>query len=311
MTSGTFSATKATSPGLVAVQLGGPQARLVHDVDDALGEGVAEHPDGDDVRRQTPGDVARRPDRHLARRGGEHEPDRVGAHRHGEERVLLVRHPADLHEHATPRDPPHAPASRAARRPRGAGPSAQSNCGDGATQGIPRRRGPHAPAGGTARAMLVRCQQNVSPRPTAARSSSSRTTTTSPTSSICGCATRDSASCRRPRRDAASSSSPKSNPSLVLLDIGLPGPVDGIEVCRDDPPHERGPRRLSHGPRRRGRPRPRTRARRRRLHREAVLPPGTRRPGAGDPAAQLRAPAGRPRARSRSAASPSTRCGAR
>ena len=63
----------------------------------------------------------------------------------------------------------------------------------------------------------------------------------------------------------------RERPKLAIVDVGLPGEMDGLDVCRK--------LRAEHGPpvvlldraRRRGRPGPRARARSRRLRDEALL----------------------------------------
>src|SRR5690606_2113794 len=86
---------------LPAVELGGPQPRLVRELHDPRRRLVAEDPDREDLRRQALGDVRgpRRGDEPRRRRH-EVEADGVGAHGHREQRVLLGGDPADLHEHA-------------------------------------------------------------------------------------------------------------------------------------------------------------------------------------------------------------------
>ena len=91
----------ALGRGLVAVELHRVEPGGVDHLDHPLGRLVAEDADGHDLGRQPPGDVTGLGDGDLAgRSGGEVEADRVGAHGHREERVLLVGHPADLDEHA-------------------------------------------------------------------------------------------------------------------------------------------------------------------------------------------------------------------
>ena len=111
MTSGTRAATyPQSSNGLGPVELGGVEARADDDLDDPLRLLVAEHPDRADLRRQPPRDGAHGVRAHLAGRGREDEADGVGAHRHGQQGVLLARDPADLHPHE------HGPADAAPRR---------------------------------------------------------------------------------------------------------------------------------------------------------------------------------------------------
>ena len=62
------------------------------------------------------------------------------------------------------------------------------------------------------------------------------------------------------------------NPELVLLDVGLPGELDGLDVCRAIGPSPTS--RSSSSPLRRGdRPSPRARARCRRLCHQTVFAP--------------------------------------
>ena len=103
---------------LAAVQLRALEADLVDDLDDARGRLVAEHADGDDLRWQALDDVGHERGRDLAGRRGEHEADGVGVHGHRQQRVLLARGAAHLHEHGrTLPDPPVKAGRRRGRRP--------------------------------------------------------------------------------------------------------------------------------------------------------------------------------------------------
>ena len=87
--------------GLVAVQLGAAQAGVVGELDHPLAGLVTEDADGEDLRGQPLHDVGGARHREEAgRRRHEVEADRVGAHGHREERVLLRRDAAHLDEHA-------------------------------------------------------------------------------------------------------------------------------------------------------------------------------------------------------------------
>src|SRR5690349_723119 len=77
-----------------------PQTGAMDGVDDPFWMLVAEDADGQDLRREAAGDVVHLLSRDLPRRRSEHEADGVGAHGDGEQRVVLVGDPADLHEHA-------------------------------------------------------------------------------------------------------------------------------------------------------------------------------------------------------------------
>ena len=88
----------------------------VDHLDHPLGRLVAEHADGHDLGRQPADDVAG-----LGRRrsggatGANIEPDRVGAHGHREQGVLLVGDAADLHEHRAATVPARAEPVRLVR----------------------------------------------------------------------------------------------------------------------------------------------------------------------------------------------------
>ena len=107
---------------LVPVELGGTQAGALHLLHHTLRRLVPEDPDGQDLRRQALGDVAGQLHRDLPRRGGEDEPDRVGAQAHAEEGVGLGRDAADLDEEVRsliglPTGWPMSARSAAARSP--------------------------------------------------------------------------------------------------------------------------------------------------------------------------------------------------
>ena len=77
-----------------------PTAR--RDLDDVLGPLVAEHADGAAPRAGSRLTMSRTVSGcHLPRARREHEAERVGAERDREQRVVLVRDPADLDEHAS------------------------------------------------------------------------------------------------------------------------------------------------------------------------------------------------------------------
>ena len=76
----------------------------------------------------------------------------------------------------------------------------------------------------------------------------------------------------------------RDRPKLVVVDVGLPGELDGFDVCRRLRAARRCPHRDAHRPRRRGRPGRGPRVRRRRLRHQALLAPRARGPGAGHPA---------------------------
>ena len=84
---------------LRAMELHRPNTGTVRDREHPGRQLIAEHTDGEHIGGQTPGDVVDVTRRHLARRRGEDEADRVGPHRDGEEGILLIRDPADLDEH--------------------------------------------------------------------------------------------------------------------------------------------------------------------------------------------------------------------
>ena len=158
---------------LVPVQLGGTQPGPVGHVDHPRRQLVAEHADGEDLRREPAGDVVDLLHGDLARRRGEDEPDRVGTHRHGEERIVLAGDPADLDEHpptiVRPRGgradrasvrgaaarrspPPDRPRSPASRRParrgtrRRAGGGRRRRRGRRSRRRAPRRRASARPS---------------------------------------------------------------------------------------------------------------------------------------------------------------------
>ena len=82
-------------------QLDAVKADFRDDGDDPLGPFVAEHADGRDAVREPAGDLAHVGGLYLADAGREHEPERVGADRGGEQRVVRRGDPANLDEHAT------------------------------------------------------------------------------------------------------------------------------------------------------------------------------------------------------------------
>ena len=75
----------------------------VDDLEDLVRLLVAEHDDRVNLAGQALDDVAHHLDVHLPGTGGEHESERVGVERGREERIVLVRYPADLYEHNTGR----------------------------------------------------------------------------------------------------------------------------------------------------------------------------------------------------------------
>ena len=89
---------------LAPVELHGVQTDPRGDVDDVRGLVVAEHADRHHLDGQSPHDVADGVGLHLPPARGEHEAERVGAQRDGEQRVVLVGDAADLDEHARYRD---------------------------------------------------------------------------------------------------------------------------------------------------------------------------------------------------------------
>ena len=124
---------------------------VLDDLDDPLGALVAEHADGRGSRAAAAGRCRGRcRGRSGAATEAKIEPDRVGAHRHGEEGVLLVGDPTDLHEHAAdatarPRPTPRFPAPnallacvahhrRCERMPERAGRAGQPGRGSGVDQ---------------------------------------------------------------------------------------------------------------------------------------------------------------------------------
>ena len=120
---------------LVAVELHRVQPDPVRDLDDALGPVVRNTPTVSTSRgnrltmsRTRSGCTWRR-----ARR--EHEADRVGAQRDREQRVLLVRDPADLDEHVRPLSARPAPRARA--RTSAAGSSARTSASPTSTASNP------------------------------------------------------------------------------------------------------------------------------------------------------------------------------
>ena len=85
---------------LAAAELRAGETERVHQLDDPLRHLVTEHADGDDTRREAVQDLGDRVGGDLARASrGEVEAEGVGAEGDGEERVLLVRDPADLDPH--------------------------------------------------------------------------------------------------------------------------------------------------------------------------------------------------------------------
>ena len=84
---------------LVTMELRAVQPQAVHDLRHAFGPLVAEHAHRDHLGGQALDDVVHGVGRDLAAAGGEHEADRVGTERSGEQRVVFVRDPADLHPH--------------------------------------------------------------------------------------------------------------------------------------------------------------------------------------------------------------------
>ncbi len=83
----------------MAVQLGRPQARGVHDLDDPFRSLVTEDADGHHLGREPARDLSRESRRDLPGGRREHEADGIGAEGDGEECVVLVGDPADLYEH--------------------------------------------------------------------------------------------------------------------------------------------------------------------------------------------------------------------
>jgi DNA-binding response OmpR family regulator len=66
----------------------------------------------------------------------------------------------------------------------------------------------------------------------ARRSSWSKTTTTSPIWSPCTCAARVSGSSRPTTPSTGLAYVEREHPALLIVDIGLPGELDGLELCR-------------------------------------------------------------------------------
>ena len=167
--------------------------------------------------------------------------------------------------------------------------SARRSCASVERGVTPARAVPPAGAVGRYGAMPARPPSSWS-RTTTRSPSSSRSTWARPASRLPGPAT-GTAAWRRGRR---------APPALVVVDIGLPGGIDGLEVCRRLRADGGVPVAGADGAGRRGRPGPGLRAGRRRLRHQAVLAPRAGGPGGGDPAPQRdRRPGGRaPRHRS-------------
>ena len=68
--------------------------------------------------------------------------------------------------------------------------------------------------------------------PNRGRSSWWRTTPTSPTWSTCTCAGTASGCIQAADGEAGLAAIAREKPRLAILDVGLPGDLDGLEVCR-------------------------------------------------------------------------------